>query len=298
MAFSFFRRKMHQLRDELRRVRRFRKLPDRLASFEEAWERHLPAFLNAVSSVGAMGYELRRQRLEIADHRKDVEAKLSDMSKKISDRIEALRTEALTQFPDFTMHQSNSVVCPDENDPQARPGSASAANFHKRNGDAVNLKLGSAHTPLDGYLTVDTRPLPGVDIVSDFSKLPFDARSVAEIYSHHVLERFTRESLCGTLLPYWRSLLRPGGTFRVVVSDVEAMAAALGAGEISFEEFRGGVLGDRKGAKEVQYDLFSSRSLVKILEEAGFDSVEFVSDGLTNDERFEIEIVARNVSVG
>src|SRR5271165_1238376 len=195
MAFKFFRRKIHQFRDELRRLRRFRKLPDRLASFEEAWERYLPAFLNAVSSVGAMGYELRRQRLEIADHRTDVEAKLSDMSNNMSDRIEALRTEVLAQLHDFTMHQSNSVVRPDENGAQARATPFSVAKFHKSYGEDINLKLGSAQPPLDGYLTVDMRPLPGVDIVSDFSKLLFDARSVAEIYSHHVLERFTRECL-------------------------------------------------------------------------------------------------------
>jgi hypothetical protein len=41
MAFAFLRRKIHRLRGKLRRVRGLRKLPDRLAAFEEAWQRHL-----------------------------------------------------------------------------------------------------------------------------------------------------------------------------------------------------------------------------------------------------------------
>src|SRR6516225_8359516 len=99
MAFKFLRRRIHQLRDELRRVRRFRKLPDRLAIFEKAWERHLPAFLNAVSSVGAMGYELRRQRVESVERWKDVDGKINDLFARI--------TELDNEFNEFRNHQTN-----------------------------------------------------------------------------------------------------------------------------------------------------------------------------------------------
>jgi len=272
MAFKFLQRRIHQLRDELRRVRRFRKLPDRLATFEEAWERHLPAFLNAVSSVGSMGHELRRQRLE-------VDAKIEDLSA----RIAALHT----QFSDFRIHRTNCVVN------EVAPNIINEEKLRRSNADGVKLHLACVTGPLDGYLNVDTRGRPGVDIVASFDNLPFDPQSIAEIYSHQALERFTCEQLRSTVLPYWRNLLRPGGTFRAVVPDTEAMAAALSVGGMSFEDFREAILGAQENSDEFHYNLFSGGSLSQILQEAGFTNIELVAAGRKNGTRIEIEISAK-----
>jgi hypothetical protein len=279
MAFKFLRRRIYQLRDELRRVRRFRKLPDRLATFEEAWERHLPAFLNAVSSVGAMGHELRRQRVESAESRTDADAKIKDLSA----RIAALHN----QFNDFRIHRTNCVVN------EVAPNIANAEKFRRSNAGEVKLHLGCVTGPLDGYMNVDTRKHLGVDIVASFDNLPFDPQSVAEIYSHQALERFTCERLRSGVLPYWRNLLRPRGTFRAVVLDTEAMAAALSAGEMSFEDFREAMLGAQENNDEFHYSLFSGESLSQILQQAGFTNIELVAAGRKNGKRIEIEISAK-----
>ena len=40
------------------------------------------------------------------------------------------------------------------------------------------LNLGCGHIPLDGYVNVDIRALPGVDVVAPVDALPFDPASV------------------------------------------------------------------------------------------------------------------------
>jgi Methyltransferase domain len=83
--------------------------------------------------------------------------------------------------------------------------------------NALRINLGCGHLPLADYANIDSRDLPGVDVVADIAELPFDAGSVQEIFSSHVLEHFAHEELRRRLLPYWVSLLRPGGEFRCVV---------------------------------------------------------------------------------
>ena len=87
--------------------------------------------------------------------------------------------------------------------------------------------------PRDGYINIDKRELPNVDIVSDVGDLGFEPGSILEICSSHVLEHFPQEELRRRLLPYWLTLLAQGGTFRAVVPDGEAMLAAVGRGHLS-----------------------------------------------------------------
>jgi hypothetical protein len=294
MAFKFLRQRIHRLRDELRRVRRFRKLPDRLATFEEAWKRHLPAFLNAVSSVGAMGHELRRQRAENAKNRTDADAKIDDLRRKLFGEIEALRTEVFAQLDEFRTRQNNNIATGIKHGASIVTNVVDMEKFHSSKTIGAKLNMGSGHLPLDSYLNIDTRLLPGVDVVTNLDDLPFDPQSVAEIYSHYVLARFTRERLCKKLLPYWRNLLRPGGTFRAVVPDAQAMAAALIAGEISFEDFRQAMIGAPRCDGDFRCNFFSAESLTQILREAGFEKIELIATCSRSDRRFDIEIAARN----
>jgi len=291
MVFKFFRRKSHQLRDELRRIRRFRKLPDRLATFEKAWERHLPAFLNAVSTVGAMGYELRRQREENAASRREVDAKIDDLSKNAFAKIDALRAEVFANLP-LQIHRSNDFEVGDRDWAPVPTTVVNPEKFHRSNAEGAKVNLCSGLLPLDGYLNVDLRKLPGVDIVANVDDLPFDSQSLSEIYSNHVLDRFTRERLCGKLLPYWRDLLCPGGTFRAIVPDTQATIAALGAGDLSFPDFRDAILGAQGSAEDFRYDLFSPESLTQILQDAGFKNIELVASGRRNEKGFEFEMCA------
>ncbi len=293
MVFKFFRRKSHQLRDELRRLRKFRKLPDRLATFERAWERHLPAFLNAVSSVGAMGYELRRQREENAASRREVDARIDDLSMNVFSKLDALRAEVFTKLQVQT-HQNNDFAAGDKHWAPIPATVVNPEKFRRGIAQGVKVNLGSDLLPLDDHLNVDFRKLPGVDIVANVDDLPFNSQSISEIYSNHLLDRFTRERLCGKLLPYWRDLLRPAGTFRAIVADTQATIAALGAGELSFPDFSDAILGAQGSTADFRYNLFSPESLTQILQDAGFRNIEIVASGRRNEKGFEFEICATN----
>lgn len=55
---------------------------------------------------------------------------------------------------------------------------------------ALRLNLGSGNEPLPGYVNVDRRRVPGVQIVAEVERLPFRDGSVAEIRASSLLEHF------------------------------------------------------------------------------------------------------------
>jgi hypothetical protein len=154
------------------------------------------------------------------------------------------------------------------------------------------LNLGCGHLPLDGYLNVDLRKLPGVDIVARADALPVQPGEVAEIMSAHLLEHFPQEQLARRLLPYWKSLLKRGGTFRAVVPDMEAMIARFSAGDIPYDTIREVTFGAQDYDGDFHYNMFTPASLSKLLDEAGFTDVQVLARGRPNGECLEFEVRA------
>jgi hypothetical protein len=140
-----------------------------------------------------------------------------------------------------------------------------------------------------GYVTIDRQEGPDVDIVAEAGDLPFAEASVRELLLMHVLERFSQDELRRRLLPYWRSLLAPEGTFRAVVADGEAMMSAVRAQGSSFEEFRAALFDSENAAP---CNLMTPESLSTFLKEAGFANVELVARARRNGKSFEFEIVS------
>ena len=156
----------------------------------------------------------------------------------------------------------------------------------------VRLNLGSGHVPLEGFVNVDMRELPGVDVIALLDDLPVHEGSVAEIFSSHVLEHFPKEELTRRLLPYWRSLLRPGGMFRAVVPDIAAMASGYSSGTIGFETFREVLYGGQEYNGDTHYNGFSAAHLSSLLVDAGFEEVAIIAEGRPNGLCLEFEICA------
>jgi hypothetical protein len=158
----------------------------------------------------------------------------------------------------------------------------------------LKLNLGCGHVPIDGYLNVDLRKLPGVDIVSGVEQLPVQPGEVAEIMSAHLLEHFPQEQLVRELLPYWKSLLRPGGTFRAVVPDAEAMIAQFSANQMQYDTLREVTFGAQDYDGDFHYNMFTPQSLAKLLEAADFHDVQVLARGRPNGDCLEFEIRAAN----
>ncbi|MEJ8813532.1 hypothetical protein WKW77_20775 [Variovorax ureilyticus] len=156
----------------------------------------------------------------------------------------------------------------------------------------LRLNLGCGHVPLDGYLNVDRRALPGVDLVAEIDDLPFQDREIAEIHSAHVLEHFPQEQLRRSLLPYWHRLLRAGGMLRAVVPDAEAMMEHYSRGEYPYQSLREVTFGGQDYEGDFHFNMFTPASLTELMQEAGFMNVRIVESGRRNGDCYEFEIVA------
>ncbi len=293
-----------------------------LSTLDQAWRQHVPAFLNAAASVRAFGFALSEQKKALAETRVAHEAKLAAQAAKLAEatqaqaevtqaqtaKLEGLLTEvqqvvtaaredALRAVQDRLEFVRREILfetlhnAPRERQPAVEPRIASPEKLAAA-GNALRLNLGCGHIPLDGYINVDQRDLPGVDIVAEAGVIPIQPGTVHEVFSSHLLEHFPQETLRRRLLPYWHSLLVPGGTFRAIVPDGEAMLAGAGAGEYPFDEFREVLFGAQDYEGDFHFNLFTPDSLAALLREARFEDVNIATRGRRNGKCFEFEVTA------
>jgi predicted SAM-dependent methyltransferase len=156
----------------------------------------------------------------------------------------------------------------------------------------VRINLGCGHIPFHDYVNIDMRDLPGTDVVADAGNLPIEPGTVQELYSAHMLEHFPEELLRRRLLPYWRTLLAPGGIFRAVVPDGQAMLQGVAAGTYPFKDFHEVLFGGQDYAGDFHYALFTPDTLADLLREAAFNDIRIVEKARRNGKCFEFEIQA------
>jgi len=129
-----------------------------------------------------------------------------------------------------------------------------------------------------------------VDIVAPIDDIPIQHGTVSEIFSSHLLEHFPQEELRRSLLPYWASLLAPGGIFRAVVPDGEAMLTKAAEGSYPFHDFREVLFGSQDYTGDFHYNMFTPASLSDLLLEAGFSDIAVLARGRQNGRCYEFEI--------
>jgi len=164
----------------------------------------------------------------------------------------------------------------------------------KRENGLVRLNLGCGEKPKAGYVNVDARPLEGVDVVGDVRRLPVPPGSADEVCSEHLIEHFRLHELETVVLPYWRSLLRPGGSLRIVCPDASALIQLVASGRISFEQFRTATFGLQDYSGDDHFAMYDAPSLTEMLERVGFVHVEVVEVGRRNVGTHEMELTAVN----
>lgn len=94
----------------------------------------------------------------------------------------------------------------------------------------VRLHLGCGDIHLDGWINVDARKTPAVDLVARLHDLPFAAGSISQIYACHVLEHFgfgVARPTYKEVLVHWVSKLSPGGVLFVSVPNIAAVGRAI-----------------------------------------------------------------------
>jgi SAM-dependent methyltransferase len=255
-------------------------------------DNHLPVVLERLAAHNAdarsfarkaAGLEQQIAALTAATQElRDADTRQGETLQAISARGEFVRKEILHEFRHGSPVASNAEV--------AEPKILNSAAL-----DATPLRvnLGCGHIALPGYVNCDARPLDKVDVVADVSRLPFAEGSVDEIFSAHLLEHFPQERLKRSLLRYWRSLLRPGGTFRAIVPDADTMLAETAAGRMTFDDFRLVTFGEQEYDGDFHFTMFSQAGLRSLLEDAGFVDVKTLVAGRRNGACYEMEVEAR-----
>jgi SAM-dependent methyltransferase len=296
-------------------------------------ERHQPAVLNAIASVNGTARLLRREqgeldaftRRELGDARGELveirdladreHTEVRDLLRFLTERVDTLESrlgeashENQRVRSDFEPHVETLAwllgrveTVRAEMLHELRYGRAidpSTVEQHILRPEAlevddIRLNLGCGHLPIDGFVNVDMRPLPGVDVVAAVDDLPVEPGSVAEIFSAHVLEHFPEMELSRRLLPYWVTLLRPGGTFRAVVPDLPSMIQQYVREEIDFESLRQVAYGGQEYEGDFHFTAFTTDRLTSMMSDAGLIHVEVLAEGRPNGDCLEFEIAGQ-----
>lgn len=163
----------------------------------------------------------------------------------------------------------------------------------ERFGGKIRLNLGSGPREIDEYLSVDARELPGVDVVADVASLPYKEGTVDEIFSAHLIEHFTTAVMERELLPYWYSLLKSGGVFRVVFPDMDGIIQAYTKNEMSFEALAEVIMGGQDYQLDYHYAVYSPERVAEMLKRTGFRNVKIVARNRENGGCREAEVTAQ-----
>jgi hypothetical protein len=273
------------------------------------WNQHVPVFLATTTMLARYSVELTALQTLASQLERDLNKVAQEQSKltalqtlapqlerdlnKVAQEQNKLwaRLWRLDLIRHETMLEMHYGPRPDMHK-QEKPIIVNKEKIERARAEGARLNLGCGHILLDGYINIDARNLPGIDVVTDVATLPFEFGTVREIFSAHFLDHFPQEELVRKLLPYWRRLLAAGGMFRAIVPDGGKMISELANGRYTFSDFREVLFGGQEYDGKFHFNLFTPGSLGALLTDAGFEDVTCVEKGLGNGKCYEFEVTA------
>lgn len=145
----------------------------------------------------------------------------------------------------------------------------------------LKLHLGCGEKYLPGYVNIDFPQSQHrvmkvkADIYADFRELSYEAGSVAEIRSHHVLEHYSRAEALKILL-LWRRWLKPGGSLVVETPDFWASVVYyLFGGFREKMEIGRHIFGSQEAEWAYHKDFWDKKKYRYILPLLGFEKIKF-----------------------
>lgn len=164
----------------------------------------------------------------------------------------------------------------------------------------MKVHLGCGQRYLDGYVNIDF-PLSEhtvqtnsvADRYADITALSFSRGEISEIRLHHVFEHFRRPVACG-MIAAWNSWLKEGGTLRIEVPDLRAMAAVI-ANPIYSDRRRcvaeRHLFGSHEADWAAHYEGYSRRILCLLVETFGYKVEKVWRNGWRGTSNIDITAV-------
>ncbi len=209
-----------------------------------------------------------------------------------SEWLEVINTK-LMRFSLNLREQQDSGTVAKEDVPA--PRILNEAAYHskiKAAGGVIRVNLGCGEKPKKEYINVDRAELPGVDVVADIRRLPFEPASLDEIASEHLVEHFREHQFRQTILPQWKKLLKSGGVLRTVCPNWQVMLERLHAGSMTLESFKQITFGAQDYEGDDHFAMYTPETFSGLLRAGGFTGVSVVETQRMNGICPEMEITA------
>jgi len=152
-----------------------------------------------------------------------------------------------------------------------------------------------AYATKHDYINLDARPLPGVHVVCDLRSLPIRDECADHVLARHVLEHFGHVETVG-VLGEWRRVLKKGGTLEVIVPNLaREWRWRIDDESDAYELVVKSLYGGQRDPYDYHRNAFNWRYLREVLEEAGFNSIERVTDGFpySPDNPLDLRVLAK-----
>lgn len=117
-----------------------------------------------------------------------------------------------------------------------------------------------------GYINVDIRPLPEIDIVCDIKSMPFYDGEYAGFECKNVIEHFGRYEI-KPLLKEWARVIKSGGSFKIETVDFGAVMDTWR--DIPLENLLDAMCGAQTYPENFHKMILTPDLLKSLLEEAG-----------------------------
>lgn len=132
----------------------------------------------------------------------------------------------------------------------------------------LRIGVGDTIPKQEGYLNLDVRDLPNIDIVADATSLPFEDRELDGIESRNLVEHFSRHEI-DAVLREWARVLKIGGT--MVIQTIDMGELMDNWREIPTENMLDGILGAQTYPENFHKMAFTRQILEQKLLDTGME---------------------------
>jgi len=146
------------------------------------------------------------------------------------------------------------------------------------NDKQLKINVGCGDRKMYGYVNVDIREDVEPDVVCDVTQLSKSFRDADLVYACHVLEHFPDHGskfapiTWKTVLQDWHKTLRPGGTLRLAVPDLDAVCRGY-LEDLDLDKVKAFFFGGQKYDFDFHFHGWNFQTLKSDLRDLGFENV-------------------------